>query len=1301
MKPNLLLALSTWFAAASLFAATPEDFVAQGRTALAAHDLVSANFRFNSALALDTNHPAANLLAAATRLLLLPQQPAGSNFLTKLGIPIAGRDIYNWTANFQKDTNGHLVLPNTVNSSEAVALYQSQVVPAVQAALQKLGRITSTSFLLTLTSEETAAENVTLDYGDVLLLRGLLHGAQFLGYTLNAHNFNVVINHLNDLAKADQATVQRVLADYPTLLAQASATERLNSKAAFTNAILRYQEASAFIRTVRPAGADRLFTLLPEDEAKEAEVRDYLDTVLASVNGPVPLPPRDALAPWLNAGVYFTGARSLRSLLPQFNGDNYVHNSLPDYTFGGLLLNEPACDTEGALREHLSAPSFAGCYAGSMSGWSGEYKGQFAMFVQTNNRAVFLGYDINNSSGIFSEFTLRKSGGWDYSSDSLTSWGNIHEDKSLDGGFWSPSDDAWFWGNLIPAANLFQNSAGYYTGTWQGSGHSGQLKAVLSADGALVFTQFDPSGVAADGGSGQLESDNSLNTDSVQGVHLTGKLNPTSLSISGTTSDGFNDGTFRLTRSAFVVSDRPPSLTALPKSRTNALGDTVTFSVAAAGSPPLCYQWYSNAVAIGQATAATLVVSNVQFSSAATYSVAVRNVAGTTNAAATLTVVPERVLPTVVITAPVAGQRWSNSLFNVTGTATDNVAVAQVWGQVNNEAWVQANGTNHWDLQAHLVQRTNSLRVVAFDTTGNASRTNQVSFIFVPSGLLTVQIVGQGSVTPNYGGAVLELGKTFSMTATPASGFQFVNWTAGLGGPIITNKSKVSFPMTANLVLTANFVDVAPPTLTITAPTSSQRLSSATTVVSGKASDNARVASVQYRLNGIGWAPAQLTTNWQAPVTLRAGTNTLEAYATDATGNLSPTGKVSFVYVSASPLTLLTNGLGTIGRSFSGNLLEVGKGYTVTAVPGVGQLFSNWSGTITAATNPLSFFMQSNMVIQANFVTNLFLGATGSYYGLFYPSSGQSASNSGHFTLTLSGPGTFSGRLLLAGTTLPFSSNFTVAGRATLPVARPGASPLWLIFDLLPTQGRITGLVDGGAWSASLLADRAATTNLLTGNYSLAMAGAAGGADSPVGIGIGQLTVAADASVQVSGTLADSTGLSQQTGVSLAGQWPLYSSLYGGRGLLMGWMQLNTNAPALWLKPAVAGDRYYSNGFAQARDVVVARYRAPTAGQRVVNWTNGLVIVGGGNLPGPLTNRVVLTNNQFRVIGGGISNLTVSLTLTNGAFTGSFKHPVTRSTTNLRGTVVQDPLGTYPVGSGGWFLGTNQGGYLLIQPVTP
>jgi outer membrane protein assembly factor BamB len=77
-----------------------------------------------------------------------------------------------------------------------------------------------------------------------------------------------------------------------------------------------------------------------------------------------------------------------------------------------------------------------------------------------------------------------------------------------------------------------------------------------------------------------------------------------------------------------------PLITAQPQSRTNSVGTTATFSVAATGTEPLSYQWRRNSVNLSDggnvsgATTPTLTLANVQPAEAANYQVIVTNAFG-------------------------------------------------------------------------------------------------------------------------------------------------------------------------------------------------------------------------------------------------------------------------------------------------------------------------------------------------------------------------------------------------------------------------------------------------------------------------------------------------------------------------------------------------------------------------------------------------------------------------------------------------------------------------------------------------
>src|ERR1035437_3470856 len=291
--------------------------------------------------------------------------------------------------------------------------------------------------------------------------------------------------------------------------------------------------------------------------------------------------------------------------------------------------------------------------------------------------------------------------------------------------------------------------------------------------------------------------------------------------------------------------------------------------------------------------------------------------------------------PTLNITAPTPGQKWSNSTFVVTGTANDNKQVAAAFFQFNSNIWATAITTNkwtNWNSSVLLLPGTNTVAAYAVDTNANYSSTSSVSLVYVVSAPLTVNTNGRGSISPNYNGALLQIGQNYSMTAsaTASAGFGFTGWT----GSSTTNGATLKFVMASNLTFTANFVDTARPTNGISSPTANQHWSNEVFTVSGKARDNVAVANVFYSLNGSGWAPAMTAnnwTNWTAQVTLVPGTNTIQAYAMDTVGNFSTTNKASLVYILSAPLTVSTNGNGTISPNYKGALLQIGQNYSMTA----------------------------------------------------------------------------------------------------------------------------------------------------------------------------------------------------------------------------------------------------------------------------------------------------------------------------------------------------------------------------------
>jgi len=337
--------------------------------------------------------------------------------------------------------------------------------------------------------------------------------------------------------------------------------------------------------------------------------------------------------------------------------------------------------------------------------------------------------------------------------------------------------------------------------------------------------------------------------------------------------------------------------------------------------------------------------------------------------------------PVLNITNVITGMQVSNANFVVRGTATDNVAVAQIYCQLNGTGWVTPTsfaGTN-WTDQITLNPGTNQFQAYAVDPSGNLSPTNTVSLVYVVSATLTVSTNGLGSLNPNDSGALLQIGKNYSITAAPGTGFTFSNWTGGTALPLsyLTNSTTVQFSMVTNLQLQANFLDTNKPVLSITNLTAGQHVSNAVFTVQGTASDNWQVGNVTYQINTTGWSNAisgNSWSNWSAAVNLLPGTNTLAAYAVDTTGNRSGTNTLNFVYIVSAPLQIRITGLGTLSPNYSNAVLAIGQNYSITSAPASGFVFTNWlvstnwiGGAAVTGTN-LQFMMQSNLTLQANFL---------------------------------------------------------------------------------------------------------------------------------------------------------------------------------------------------------------------------------------------------------------------------------------------------------------------------------------------
>jgi len=315
--------------------------------------------------------------------------------------------------------------------------------------------------------------------------------------------------------------------------------------------------------------------------------------------------------------------------------------------------------------------------------------------------------------------------------------------------------------------------------------------------------------------------------------------------------------------------------------------------------------------------------------------------------------------------------------------------------------------------------------------------------------------------------------------------------------------------------------------------------------------------------------------------------------------------------------------------------------------------------------------------------------AQGNYSGLFYDTNGVNPASSGFFSAKVTGKGAFSAKLQLGGVTYTFATKLDQNGNATGPAIAKNQSSLTVTLHLV-NNDEIDGTVSGNGWTAQLLAFSAVknASAFGVGKHSLVLSRDETNSTTPSGDSFGTLTLKKNGGIQWTGALADGTKVSQTSALTQNGVWPLYSSLYGGNGSLIGWLQVTNGTSdiggsAIWIVPANQ-ESLYQNGLTNQLDATGSSTATPPAG------TTTTLILSGPQLSSPLTNSVTISGKTGQ---SGNNTLTLSVDSKNGLFSGSVLDPNSSQTLSFQGTFLENS-------GGGFFLNASkdQGGKVSLAP---
>jgi hypothetical protein len=443
---------------------------------------------------------------------------------------------------------------------------------------------------------------------------------------------------------------------------------------------------------------------------------------------------------------------------------------------------------------------------------------------------------------------------------------------------------------------------------------------------------------------------------------------------------------------------------------------------------------------------------------------------------------------------------------------------------------------------------------------------------------------------------------------------------------------------------------------------------------------------------------------WTAPA---SQTIAIEAgQTTTATGTYASATQTATITLGVSP-----TGAGTVTGA---GTFKTGSSHTVKASANSGYLFAGWTenGSVVASSPGYTFTLSSNCSLVATFVTNPFTSVAGNYAGLFYDTNaaGVTVSNAGYVTAKVTPTGGFSASLQEPGQTVSFSGQFSSDGLWQTNAIK-GAPGLSASLQLNLSGGnQIIGAISNAAWTAQLTATLVAYSKTnpapWAGHYTLVIPGSQDFAGLPGGNGAAAVSVSPLGIVTLSGTLGDGSTVTETTFVSAQGQWPLYSSLYSKKGLILGWMTFTNDVAATnelegeiaWIKPEGTAKNPYPSGFDWPYDE--ASYNAFgsafTNQTPLLAWTNGVVILQNGNLAQSITNSFEIGSGDKVTATNGLKLTFTTSGTKAGLFSGSVVNPATKKAISFNGALLQNQ------NTGcGVFLGTNQSGSLYLGPVQP
>jgi uncharacterized repeat protein (TIGR02543 family) len=332
---------------------------------------------------------------------------------------------------------------------------------------------------------------------------------------------------------------------------------------------------------------------------------------------------------------------------------------------------------------------------------------------------------------------------------------------------------------------------------------------------------------------------------------------------------------------------------------------------------------------------------------------------------------------------------------------------------------------------------------------------------------LTVGVTGSGSTSPATGSHTYSAGTVVTITATPASGHRFVNWTGDVSTIDDPDSASTTITIYGSYSITGNFEQTAVTYYTLTMG------------VTGSGSTSPAVGQHSYAAGTVvpisaNPASGYYFSHWTAPA--GSFTNTSSATTTFTMPAQDVTVTANFEVAAPYTLTMAVTGSGSTSPAVGQHTYTAGTSVSITANPASGYYFSYWTapaGSFTNANSATTTFTMpaQNVTVTANFVEGppgppdqytLTMAATGS--GSTSPAVGQHTYTAGTMVpivATAAGGYTFVNWTATAGS---FGSTSSATTTFTMPAQ---AVTVTANFELVPTYALTMAATPPGSGTAT------------------------------------------------------------------------------------------------------------------------------------------------------------------------------------------------------------------------------------------